>query len=400
MGKLFQTMSENKKKMSFMRRQVLLYLLLLLPSGLVFSQEKESFLSLNGYVSTMQSAMFDSLSGPFIYDNVIHNRLNLRGDINPYITFAAEFRNRLFTGDMVRTGSSYSGITAADHGWADLSWNIFDKKSFFLNTTIDRLWLDLNYGKTQVRIGRQRINWGQTLVWNPNDIFNAYSYFDFDYMERPGSDAVRIQYYTTSSSAVEFAVKSDYENNITAAGLYRFNKWGYDFQFLAGYADGENLVAGGGWSGALGSVSFRGEFSLFRSANHFADSSGTGLYTVGLDKIFANNSMLQFQVMYCNNPVDLTGFGSLYSGNMSAKDLAFSEFSAFLLFSYPVTPLLNTSVSAMWMPDLNGYFTGPSIDYSVAENVDLSVFWQHFKTNTGSSSTRINLGFLRVKFSF
>lgn len=110
--------------------------------------------------------------------------------------------------------------------------------------------------------------------------------------------------------------------------------------------------------------------------------------------------MLQLQLMYCNNPVDLTGFGSLYSGNMSAKDLAFSEFSAFLLFSYPVTPLLNTSVSFMWMPDLKGYFTGPSLDYSVAENVDLSVFWQHFKTNTGSSSTRINLGFLRVKFSF
>ena len=34
--------------------------------------------------------------------------------------------------------------------------------------------------------GRQRINWGQTFVWNVNDVFNAYSYFDFDYKERPG----------------------------------------------------------------------------------------------------------------------------------------------------------------------------------------------------------------------
>ena len=68
------------------------------------SQEKQKFLTLKGYVSTMQSVMFDSLSGPFIIDNLIHNRLNFKGYINDNITFAAEFRNRLFTGDMVRIG--------------------------------------------------------------------------------------------------------------------------------------------------------------------------------------------------------------------------------------------------------------------------------------------------------
>ena len=52
----------------------------------------------------MQSVMFDSLSGPFVNDNLIHNRLNLKGYVNEHITFAAEFRNRLFTGDMVRIG--------------------------------------------------------------------------------------------------------------------------------------------------------------------------------------------------------------------------------------------------------------------------------------------------------
>ena len=46
-----------------------------------------------------------------------------------------------------------------------------------------------------LRIGRQRINWGVNLAWNPNDLFNAYSLIDFDYQERPGSDAIRFQYY-------------------------------------------------------------------------------------------------------------------------------------------------------------------------------------------------------------
>jgi hypothetical protein len=289
----------------------------------------------------MQSAMFDSLSGPFVNENLIHNRLNFKGYVNDKITFAAEFRNRLFTGDMVRSGRSYSEFTGSDQGWVDMSWNLFNEQSFFLNTTIDRLWLDFNYGKFQARIGRQRINWGQTLVWNPNDIFNAYSFFDFDYVERPGSDAVRLQYYPDFSSALEIAVKADNEDHVTAAALYRFNKSGYDIQFFGGYVNSEDLVAGAGWSGSIGSVSFRGEVSWFQPVGKFSDSTATGLFTIGFDKVFKDNSMSQLQVMYCNNPMRLSSFSTLYSGNMSTKDLAFSRFSGFGQYSYPITPLLN-----------------------------------------------------------
>jgi hypothetical protein len=384
-----------------MRRHFFIILSIIsLCSGYSVAQEKEKTVTINGYLNTMQSVMYDSLSGPFIIDNLIHNRLNLKGYLNNHITFAAEFRNRLFTGDMVRRGPTYAESIGSDQGYIDMSWNIINEQSFFLNTTIDRLWADFNYGKVQVRAGRQRINWGQTLVWNPNDIFNAYSYFDFDYPERPGSDAVRLQYYTGYSSAFEVAVKADFEDNITAAALYRFNKWGYDIQFLGGYSNSEDFVAGLGWSGAFGSVSFRGEASWFQPAENFGDSTGTGLFTVGFDKAFSNNAMVQIQAMYCNNPADLDSFGSLYYGTISTKDLAFSKFSLFGMGSYPLTPLLNLSLSGMLFPDKNGYFTGASVDWSVAQNVDLSLFWQHFYSDISNKISRINLGFLRVKFSF
>ena len=383
-----------------MRYLIIILSFLLATESNVLPQDKQKFLTLNGYLSTIQSVMFDSISGTFVNDNLLHNRLNLKGYVNEHITFAVEFRNRLFTGDMVKAGPSYSEMIASDQGRVDLSWNIFNEQSFFLNTAIDRLWLDLNYGKVQARIGRQRINWGQTMIWNPNDIFNAYSYFDFDYVERPGSDAVRLQYYPDFSSAIELAIKSDYEDNVTAAALYRFNKWGYDLQFLAGYFNSEDIVAGAGWSGALGSVSFRGEASWFHPAEKFYDTGGTVIFTIGLDKVFKNNSMSQMQLMYCNNPVDLDSFSSLYFGNISTKELAFSRFSAFGQFTYPVTPLFNVGLSAMWFPDLNGYFVGPSLDYSVAQNVDFSFFWQYFHSKTVDAREKISLGFLRVKFSF
>ena len=367
--------------------------------SILFSQEKQPPITLNGYITHMQSVIFDSLSGPFINDNLLHNRLNFKSYINDHLTFAAEFRNRLFTGDMVRTGTGYADMIGADQGFADMSWNILDERSFLLNTTVDRLWFDINYGKFQATLGRQRINWGQSIVWNPNDIFNAYSFFDFDYAERPGSDAVRIQYFPSSSSVAELAVKADSEDAITAAGLFRFNKWGYDIQFLAGLDHGNDYVIGTGWSGVIGSVSFRGEGTWFKPMERAASGDATILLTAGFDKVFKENSMAVLQFMYCNSPVGMNDLNIIYSGNLSPKNLAFSEFTAFGQFTWVVTPLLNLGVSAMWFPDLNGYFAGPSIDYSLAENLGFSLIWQHFSTETNISN-RINLGFLRLKYSF
>jgi hypothetical protein len=383
-----------------MRRIAVILLVSFFAYGHAFPDDKPKFLTMNGYVSTLQSVLFDSLSGAFINENIIHNRLNFKGYVNKHITFAAEFRNRLYTGDMVRSVPNYSETIAADPGWIDMSWNLLNEESFFLNTTIDRLWVDLNYGKIQVRAGRQRINWGQTLVWNPNDVFNTYSFFDIDYVERPGSDAVRLQYYPGSSSAIELAVKADHDEKVTAAALYRFNKWGYDIQFLAGYTASEDLMAGAGWSGAFGSVSFRGEASWFQPAKNFSVATGTGIFTFGFDKSFKNNSIAQAQLMFCNNPLDLSSFSEFYYGTLSAKELAFSKFTAFGQFTWPVTPLFNVSLSAMWFPDLSGYYAGPSFEYSIAENVDLSVFWQHFDSNSETVSEKVNIGYLRVKISF
>ncbi len=382
-----------------MRKSVLIILI----SGISivsFPQENKKPITVSGYITSMQSVMFDSLSGPFLNENLLHNRLNFKGYINENLTFAAEFRNRLFTGDMVRFVDLYPEMIGADPGFVDMSWDIFKKQSFVFNTTIDRLWFDVHFNKFQVTAGRQRINWGQTFVWNPNDIFNAYSFFDFDYVERPGSDALRLQFFPSSSSAAEMAVKVDSENDITAAGLFRFNKWGYDIQFLAGYVNSEDIVIGAGWSGAVGNVSFRGEGSWFQPWEEFPNNLGTILLTTGADKIFKDNSIAQIQIMYCNSPLEFNDFDLFYSGNLSSKNLAFSRFSAFGQFTWAVTPLLNLTLSGMWFPDPDGYFAGPSMDYSLAENIDFSLIWQHFNSIMAGERTRINLGFLRIKYSF
>ena len=93
------------------------------------------------------------------------------------------------------------------------------------------------------------MNWGVNLISNPNDLFNQYSFYDFDYPERPGSDAVRVQRFLGFNSRMEVAVRpaSDLEQSV-AAFLYAFGARGYDIQLMGGYYR-ERFVAGAGFAG-------------------------------------------------------------------------------------------------------------------------------------------------------
>jgi hypothetical protein len=368
--------------------------------GSSYGQDKPPWYSINGYLSTVQNALFDQFEDDWTNSGILHNRINLQIFAGSSVTINAAFRNRLITGDLIRYNRGYAERTGNDPGMADLSWNIAEGNSMLLNSTIDRLGINYTSEKLRIELGRQRINWGQTFVWNPNDIFNTYSYFDFDYVERPGSDALRVQYFPGYTSVIDVAAKIDSNNDLTVAALYRFNLKGYDIQFLGGYADGENLVLGSGWSGSLGSLSFRGEISWFEPLGELSDSSATAIFTAGFDQSLNGNSMLQLQVMYCNNPVDLSDFTTLYNRSLSASELAFSRFSCFAGYTWEITPLLNLGISAIWYPGLKGYFAGPELDYSLSEDVAFSFLLQHFNAMLGGERMNLNLGFLRVKYNF
>jgi len=72
-----------------------------------------------------------------------------------------------------------------DPGYFDLTKVWADGKSYVFVSTFDRANIEYTKGNFEAMVGRQRVNWGINTVWTPNDIFNSFSYFDFDYEERP-----------------------------------------------------------------------------------------------------------------------------------------------------------------------------------------------------------------------
>ena len=340
--------------------------------------------SLNGYLKYMQTLSFQEISKNWITDNLIHNRLIFNWDINNNFTFNTQIRNRIFYGETVTKFPQYSEIVNKENGFFDMSDILFEGNSIFMHSTIDRLYIDYNYKKIQITVGRQRINWGQTFVWNPNDLFNSYSFFDFDYEEKPGSDAVRIQLYPSFSSKFDIVFKLDNNKDITAAGLYRFNKWNTDIQIIGGYYDNTDYVIGLGFTGSLLKGGLRGEGSYFHSKYNFADTIGTFVLSLGYDYTFSNSLTIQIEALY-NGYGKKTGDFNLvefYFMQSTPQSLSLTEFSYMVQLSYPLSPLLKATISAMYNPNDNSIYLGPSINYSIKENLEFSIFTQFFTSNT------------------
>ncbi|MDR0794749.1 MAG: hypothetical protein LBE79_01640 [Tannerella sp.] len=359
---------------------------------------------LSGYVNGMPSLIVQQPGGDTWWQMQAHNRLNFGRQITENLRMDAGVRNRFITGSEAMVSSE---SISADAGWLDLSWNWVgtdNYPSLLLNTAFDRLNITYEKGKWKLQAGRQRINWGQTFVWNPNDIFNTYSFFDFDYPERPGGDAFRTTYYHNVTSSSELAVSANHENKVTAALLHRWNSHNVDYQIIAGEQAETDIVIGGALTSDINGLNLRGEFSYFHPVKNLTDTSGIAAVSIGADYIFSNSLMLQTEVLYNNvgKSFSENGLMGLYSAPLSAKHLSISEWNVFAQATYPLTPRLNGSLSSMYFVDIQSCYAGLSLDYSVIENLDFSFITQFFSTigNSKIGNMQILLGFARLKYSF
>lgn len=387
------------------------FLILLVFSIQVFGQdevvsEEDPKFTFKGYLKEMPSfTWYDTM----LFQNLIHNRINLAWYPSSNFTAHLEFRNRIFTGDYVKYIPNYGEIVNANNDFFTLSYNIIDNQSVIFNVMIDRAYVSWVKNNWEVKAGRQRINWGVNLAWNPNDWFNAYSFFDFDYEERPGSDALRVSYYTGVASSIEVAAKlADDVDDFVAAGMWKINKGNYDLQFLGGFANGD-LALGTGWAGNLGGASIKGELTFFTKT---VDTEINALYNqmflgaISADYSFQNSLYLNGSVMYNSNGAYDPDFGiSLINqriGGFTVRDLSPYYWSSFVQGSFQFSPLWFGGMAVMVYPGSNTFFINPSVSFSMAENFDLDVIGQLFfgEDVFGDYGAISESLFVRVKWSF
>ena len=381
-------------------KRLLIIFFLLWNALYLIAQEKEEKLFLTGYIKNLHEFSFIDQLEQLQWTTFLHNRLNFKFTPSETITTRLEFRNRIFYGDNIKNILGFSDIISRDNGWIDLSWNLIDNSNVVFNTTIDRALINYNKGDWDITLGRQRVNWGRNLVWNPNDIFNTYNFLDFDYEERPGSDALRVQYYTSNFSKIELAAKKGRnKDDFIVATLYEFNKWSYDIQLLTGIYH-KDWVLGAGWAGNLKNAGFKGEISYFVPYENTDTSEQVLSTSVSVDYGFKNGLYINGSVVYNSTTNDFSGgIENLLFADITAKNLIPFEYAGFLQLSKEFSPIFLATMSTIYSPTNHSVIFIPSFRYSIATNWELDFTGQSF-FEFKKYQTLGNSFFTRLRWSF
>lgn len=373
----------------------------------LYAQQTPENFDFYGYARFMQSA---DLSNSAKGDALIHNRINFKGYLNEHWNIEIGLRTRIMWGNSVNSIPNYAQFIDADGMDIDLGNSWITQDRLVAHSTIDRLYSEYQSNKWHIVVGRQRINWGKNMVWNPNDIFNAYNFFDFDYAERPGSDAIRIQYYLSGDASIEVAVNRPNEfDKPTRAIRYSFHKNLYDWQLLFGQ-NNEDMVMGIGWEGVVKTLGFKGEMSYFIPT--FQDpllcghNDDTKVFTASLsmDYFFKNGWYVLASNLYNSNGIDsVDSFESSAFGafRLNAKQLMPNKNSYLLQFSRTLGASTSVSLTGIYAKELKGYYAMPQIGYSAGQNWQLDLVSQLFYSNAaGDFGATSELVFLRAGYSF
>lgn len=384
------------------------HILLLLVSFWCINQanaQEDRKWSLNGYVKYMQTDFIatDGNNLALITDNLIHNRLNFNWYLSDALTTRIEMRNRAFYGEYTKAIPGYGDLLEQDLGYFDLSWTLVNQPSFVLHSTVDRAFVQYEKDKYNLRLGRQRINWGLNTVFTPNDVFNAFNYFDFDYEERPGVDAVRFQYFTSSLADIDVAIApGDSSDNWVAAAKYGFNIGSYDLQIIGSWYK-TDLMAGFGWAGNLKNAGLKGEASYFIPQG--GDTSGVFTGTFTLDYTFNGGWYTSIALLYVSDgtvePLNSGGTVNLLGNDISAKRLMPTRYTTMAMLSKSLNPATSLSLLTMYAPGTNLLIVFPTLTYSIKENWDADLVVQSaFMEVNNEMGHGGSAAFLRLKRSF
>ena len=322
---------------------------------------------------------------------------------------------RAFSGSSVQKDLYSPATTVTSYPYTDLDAVFWENPDNFAYGQIDRLFLDYSRDNWQITLGRQRIAWGTSLVWNVTDLFNPQSILDFDYEEKPGSDALRIQYFTDVIGRIEFVYKPAADKiDQSLALLYLFNNWDYDFYFIAALHQNKAL-AGAAFAGDIEGAGFRGEIKatgkpgreqlkgtlLPQPFKNFSEVNAPNINAVlSLDYTFPSSLYLHGEILY--NSIGKTKNSLLYMEQASQIGMLSPALtSLFFETAYDIHPLVRGDIFALINPNEKSIIYAPSVSWSVITNLDVYLIGL---LSSGANKSEYSYWgkalFLRTKYSF
>lgn len=367
------------------------------------SAQDSTSVNFTGYVKDLQTYWFVDNPDSILTTNFIHNRINLSIEKGKHFFFNLGMRNLIYIGDQVKYVPQFEKFVVRENGFLNLTTELVSKNSLLVISTFDRLNAGWNFKNGSISIGRQRINWGINPAWNPNDIFNTYNFLNFDYTERPGTDAIRLSVTTKNQSNFDIAIApSKNDSSWIGAVKYGFNKWGYDFQFIGGNYK-MDVVTGLGFAGNIKQAGLKTEVSYFRPRDNFFAEYGDISISSGIDYGFSNGWYVNGSFLYNSAaPDQLYSVRQLTGFQLTPKVIMPMKMNFMIQTAKTFSPLFSGNFAVVYSPKINLLILLPTLSYSIASNWDLdliiqSYFADNFNENFKTLGNTVNF---RIRWSY
>ncbi len=395
-------------------KKVLFSILLLYSSG-VLGQWRTKFssssgygtnqkLEISGFLKSSNYFRFTDWSTDRVAENILHSNLKFDWKLNSNSSMYMSLHNRFFFGESIQNEESeYANSLQTSNNLVDMNWVFVEDEKSLLHTAIDRLYYQYRGKNSIVRLGKQRIDWSQTIVWNPNDLFNTYSFLNFDYATRSGIDAIygafNLDRYGKSSIHLGYAPQDLISESIYA-GRYRYKSQKNEWQLMVGKVH-EDYVLGFGWTTYIRATGFSGELSYFKDQNNIAQNDAF-IGTLASFYEFKSKLVLHYEFNYNSNPQNIEeNFVSIFFEPLSSKYITFNTYSFAVLGQYPINRYWSIGATGIAYLDTERYYLGAYTKVELPSDISFLVSTQLMNNeDEGLLNSGKKYLFSRIMWSF
>lgn len=326
------------------------------------------------------------------------NRLRTQWDAKLLKIFSAQiiWDHELILGNYIDSELFQSRQLQRDQPYGDLEYELYHGNNIFYGQNFYRAFGELKLDEVNLRIGRQKIDWGIMRVFSPGDLFHPLPIFDIEKSERVGATAAQLFLtpWEETKINVVYAFDQDPDRVRLASRVTRtighFDLSGFGGKFLR---DG---IIGMDMTGDIFKAGIRGEFYY-----NDADQGDNFIQAAaGLDYGFANTLYLAAEYFHngqgTNNPL----MTPLLIPSAAQIRSVYKNFIG-LQMKYDLTPLW--TVSFLDIIDINGgsTFLNPETSYSLKDWLDFRL-GAHFPLghSSGEFTSIPNLYYFQTQMFF
>lgn len=350
------------------------------------------------------------------WDNAMKLRLKTEVSWRGRVKLVLHYELSAMLGESLRDPSFVDIASRDPDDFLELYSVIQSSEDILARHMLDRCYLSIFFDSFTLSVGRQRIAWGTARFISPTDLFNPFDPAEIDKEEKIGVDAAvfEIPLGGFSGLSLVFVPSRDINDASYAFRIYT-NIFDYDFSVMAGrFRDKE--VFGFDFAGQIKGLAVFGELAYFiedtkdeyfvtdpLSPFGFSPKTSKEEYfraSIGAQYIFPNTFSVLIEYYYNGkgkSNKDDYNLSSLTDGS----ELTLARDYLFLSLGYEFAPLIRGDFSAFFNIDDESILFSPSVEYSLTEDLYLTIGLQ---IGTGDSGSEYGMNpdiyFLQMRYYF